>query len=541
MNLATGFFRANSAELRQMPIARDRIGRNRSTVASNQWEKPSLANWKWDSSSHVNEGVTVMNTSLIPWWDTLFFRGAMIVNLLMAIVFVVFALVEYRTERQRAVTTLHARLAEEARVLRVAHAQLPSPHEFQHFVDDYCHQMESTASPGHHIIVVGTNGDIVTRAHDRADEDLEAAMIAQVDGSQLVFDVNDHPFLAATTKFAGGERLIIAQSLERVRAAIAATRNRTVAITSVLVLVVFAGSTIAFRRWVRRPLADLCSSVASIGSRDFLARAPVRGSGEIRFLAKNVNDMADQLHIYDRAQQSAMQRARDIQRSLLPKRLPDSTALNFAQFFQPAESIGGDLFDVVELADGRIMVALFDVSGHGTPAALNTALLRTVFRQCARAGMDAEKMANEMNRELVEIGDPGEFATSLLLCIDSDGDRFSVISAGHDSPMVLRQNGQLERLGGGGLPLGIDESSRYETAHNTLAVGDRVYLFTDGVHEVFNHSEQIFGRDRLQSAIEHTAKATLQDQVVAIVDRVVAFQQSSSFHDDVTFFAFERK
>ncbi|MCA9250283.1 MAG: SpoIIE family protein phosphatase [Phycisphaerae bacterium] len=482
-----------------------------------------------------------METSQIRWWDTLFFRGAMIVNVLMAVVFVVFALVEYQAERQRAVTTLHARLTEEARVLRVAHAQLSSPHDFQHFIDDYCHQMGPTASPGHHIIVVDTGGSIVTRAHDRADDDLEAAMIAHVDGSQLVLDVNGQPFLAAITDFADGERLVIAQSMDSISSALAATRNRTVAITSVLVIIVFAGSTIAFRHWVRRPLAELCGSVASIGSRDFGARAPVRGSGEIKFLAKSINDMADRLHVYDRVQQSAMRRARDIQRSLLPKQLPNQPTLEFAEFFEPTESIGGDIFDVLELADGRIMVAIFDVSGHGIPAALNTALLRTAFRQCARSGKNLQKIAHEINRELVEIGYAGEFATSLLLCIDADSERFSVISAGHDPPIVLRQSGHIEHLDCGGLPLGVVESSSYEAAYATLAVGDRVYLFTDGVHEVFDQNDQFFGRENLQRAIEHTAKATLQDQVNAIINSVIAFQQSSAFPDDVTFFAFERK
>lgn len=482
-----------------------------------------------------------MKTSQIRWWDTLFFRGALVVNILVAVAFVSLALIDYRTERQRAVATLHARLAEEARALRVARTRLPLHDDFQQFVDDYCHQMGPTASPGHHIVVADADGSVVVRAHDRADDALEAAMIRHVNGTQPFLAVNNQPFLAATAQLPDGERLVIAQSLANVRDAIAATRDRTIATTSVLVLVVFAGGTIVFRRWVRRPLAELCESVAAIGARNFHVRAPVRGSGEIRFLAERVNDMADQLHVFDREHQLAMQRARDIQRSLLPKQLPDLPTLDFAQFFQPAESIGGDLYDVLQLDDGRVMVALFDVSGHGTPAALNTALLRTVFRQCARTGMDVAAIAHELNRELVEIGDAGEFATCLLLHIDTSTNCLEFLSAGHDPPMVLRGNGQLERLHGGGLPLGVDDASQYDSSSTALAAGDRVYLFTDGIHEVFDHEGRLFGRDGLQRAIERTANATLQDQVATIINDVIAVQRSSSFSDDLTLFAIERQ
>ncbi|NOX59623.1 MAG: SpoIIE family protein phosphatase [Planctomycetes bacterium] len=481
-----------------------------------------------------------MKSTGIRWWDTLFFRGAMVVNVLMAIVFVAYAFIEYRTERQRAVATLHARLTEETLILRAARVQFSALDEFERFVNSYCHQMGPAASPGHHIIVVDEKDNIVIRAHERQGDALETGMVAQRNKTQPIFEADDEPFLAASADLADGCRLVIAQSLTKLRSTLAATRNRTVAITSVLVLVVFACSTLAFRWWVRRPLADLCNSVAALGARDFTARAPVSGTGEIRFLAESVNQMADRLSTFDRAQQSAMQRARDIQRSLLPKHLPDLDTLNFAQFFQPAESIGGDLFDVLQLDDNRIMVAMFDVSGHGTPAALNTALLRTVFRQCARVGLDTMKIIHELNRELVEIGDAGEFATCLLLSIDPSDGRFSVISAGHDPPMILRQKGKTERMGMGGLPLGVEKTSQYKILHATLNTGDRLFLFTDGIHEVFDDDGEIFGRDGLQLAIESTASEPLQDQVRTIVDRLIAFQGSASFTDDLTLFAIER-
>ena len=134
----------------------------------------------------------------IRWWDTLFFRGVLIVSSLMATAFITFALVEHRADRQRAIVTIHARLAEEARVLRVAHGQLLSDVAFEDFVDNYCHQMGPTASPGHHIIVVAREGNVVIRAHERADDALEAAMITHVNDSRPVFKVRDQPFLAAT-------------------------------------------------------------------------------------------------------------------------------------------------------------------------------------------------------------------------------------------------------------------------------------------------------------------------------------------------------
>ena len=224
-----------------------------------------------------------------------------------------------------------------------------------------------------------------------------------------------------------------------------------------------------------------------------------------------------------RLYQQQKQFADSMQRSLLPRERPRAAGLDVGAVYASSArmDVGGDVYDFLELADGRLAVVLGDVTGHGIDAAADMAMAKFVFRSLAREHSEPSEFlaaANEIVLE--EIGD-GKFITMLYVTADGRAGEVACASAGHPSPRIVRA-GAVEPLSLRGLALGIAGSQAYEAEHVTLEPGDAAVLFTDGLLEARREGE-LYGEERLDASLGRHASLPAEELAVALVEDCRAF------------------
>jgi hypothetical protein len=235
-----------------------------------------------------------------------------------------------------------------------------------------------------------------------------------------------------------------------------------------------------------------------------------------------------------------LQIAREIQTWLLPGVPPQIPGLAIAYATRPANTVAGDYYDVFPRPgrsndDNRVVLAVADVAGKSIPAAMLMATFQASLKTLSTAQVALPELAANMNRYACGNSQGGlRFTTAFLAEYDPVRRTVDYINAGHNNPILRRASGQIERLDVGGLPFGILPDAKYESATVTLAPGDWLVIFTDGVVEAENFRQEEFGEARLLAAIEagkSTAPAEMLKRLMAELDLFVG---NTPQHDDVT-------
>ncbi|HEY7537907.1 MAG TPA: SpoIIE family protein phosphatase [Gaiellaceae bacterium] len=217
--------------------------------------------------------------------------------------------------------------------------------------------------------------------------------------------------------------------------------------------------------------------------------------------------------------------AETIQRALLPRHRPRVRGLELGTVYESAArvDVGGDLYDFLELDDGRLAVVLGDVTGHGVDATADMAMAKFVFRSLVRehpCPVEFLAHANEVIAEEVELG---KFVTMTYVVLDPGG-TVSCASAGHPAPRVVYPDGRVEPLGARGLALGIDPGQQYAESGATLPPGGSVVLYTDGVTEARSVSRRdLYGDERLDALLREHRDRPAQELAEAILADCRAF------------------
>jgi len=230
--------------------------------------------------------------------------------------------------------------------------------------------------------------------------------------------------------------------------------------------------------------------------------------------------------------------ARDIQSWLLPAAPPEIPGLQIAFATRPANTVAGDYYDVFRrpaFEQTHFLLAVADVAGKSIPAALLMATLQASLRTLSATSSTLPELVNGLNRYACTNSQGGlRFTTAFLAEYDPAARNLTYINCGHNNPVLRRTSGEVERLSTGGLPLGIREDASYECASITLQAADWLLIFTDGLVEAFNQSEEEYGELRMLSVLNNGTAATPTELLHRMMSDLDVFVGATPQHDDVT-------
>jgi hypothetical protein len=228
-----------------------------------------------------------------------------------------------------------------------------------------------------------------------------------------------------------------------------------------------------------------------------------------------------------------MRVARGIQQGLFPSKFPQLESYALAARCEPAQETGGDFFDFVQLADGRVGIVIADVAGKGMPAALVMANARSALRAEARLGVGPAETLHRVNESLARDINSNGFVTCLYAELDPVARQISIANAGHPLPLLNRDGATIE-LDVYGLPLGLRSDVAYDEIRHALVSGDTLLLYTDGITETLNASRELFGFERLAAFLQREAHKPAEGIVMETWSATRAFGGDVCQDDDMT-------
>ncbi len=291
---------------------------------------------------------------------------------------------------------------------------------------------------------------------------------------------------------------------------------------------------------ITRGAANLRAAAAAIGQGDFSVRVQVPSQDELGELAASFNRMAEGLAEGQRAvlERERMRRelelARRIQSRLLPPGPPVLPSLDVAATNTMSQEVGGDYYDFIPMADGRLGVCIADVAGKGVAAALLMSSVKAALVSSAAVETAPGRLVGRVNRLLEQSIEPGRFVTLFFASLDPSTLRLDYVNAGHPAPVLLRGDGSIERLERGGTILGIDAGTAYEEGSVGLSAGDLLALFTDGVTEARGADEELFGDERIESLLRADRGRPAADTLEHLLAEVSAYEGARGPSDDLT-------
>ena len=237
---------------------------------------------------------------------------------------------------------------------------------------------------------------------------------------------------------------------------------------------------------------------------------------------------------------SELRVAKEIQSGMVPK---DFAGLGFGlpidvyALLEPAKEVGGDLYDVFPLGDGRVCIVLGDVSGKGIPAALFMAITATLLRATARHVQRPEEILSHVNQELSRENPSSMFVTLFVAILDTKTGKLSCASGGHTSPVLVRPGKPPHFLSDRpGTVVGIQSNISFEPRDLSLEPGDALFIYTDGVTEAFDPERDCFGEDKLLGALRDAAPGA-RAMVERVLDDVRTFARGEPQSDDIALLA----
>ena len=227
--------------------------------------------------------------------------------------------------------------------------------------------------------------------------------------------------------------------------------------------------------------------------------------------------------------------ATQVQLGFLPKDRPKVTGYAFADYYEAALRVGGDYFDYISLPEGKLALALGDVAGKGMPAALLMARLYSSTRFQLFTAADPAAALTGLNKDIASSGLGHRFITFVLMVLEPESGKVTVVNAGHLPPLWRRADGDIQMVAKkeSGLPLGIVPDQEYKAVTITLQPGDSLFAYTDGVTEAMNADREIYGRDRLRRCIQGTSQG-IGPLIKTIISDVESFTGGSTHARDDT-------
>ena len=233
-----------------------------------------------------------------------------------------------------------------------------------------------------------------------------------------------------------------------------------------------------------------------------------------------------------------LQTARSIQHAFLPRNVPALPGWQFAPYYQPAREVGGDFYDFLPFEDGRLGLVIGDVTGKGIPAALVMATVHTMLRTAVQGIISPGEVLARVNELLADDIPPGMFVTCFFALLNPKSGHIHYSNAGHEPPF-RQHRGEAAELWATGMPLGMMPGTRYEEHEITLAPGDSLLFYSDGLVEAHNPGKEMFGFPRLQQILsKHSDGVPLIDVLLGELQRFTGDEWEQE--DDVTMLTLQR-
>lgn len=280
----------------------------------------------------------------------------------------------------------------------------------------------------------------------------------------------------------------------------------------------------------------LSEQAYSVDDRQLLSSLAGRAAPAIR-VAQLVQTQAAETAARERLEQE-MRVATMIQQQFLPHSLPDLPDWQVAAYYGPARAVGGDFYDFIELPDGRIGVAVGDVTDKGVPAALVMARTHSILRAEAPRLVEPGAVLRQANELLCQEMPANMFVTCLYGVLDPASGRFVFANAGHNLPYA-RARGAVDEFRATGMPLGLLPGMEYEEAEGQVGPGDSLLLYSDGFVEAHDRTGEMYGFPRLRAAFD--SEAVGSDLVDELLDDLHAFTGAGwEQEDDLTLVTLRR-
>ncbi|MDH4198891.1 MAG: PP2C family protein-serine/threonine phosphatase [Spirochaetia bacterium] len=227
--------------------------------------------------------------------------------------------------------------------------------------------------------------------------------------------------------------------------------------------------------------------------------------------------------------------AGEIQRTYIPLDTMDSDFFEISSYYKPAMEIGGDYFDIFPLEGEKTGVIICDVSSKGIPAALIMVKLSTMLKMMSEVkSMDACGLLSSLNRNITNQMTNNMFITSIYLVINQIAGQIEFVNAGH-LPMTIysHKDKEIKTIHSKNLPLGISEDEIYKNCVINVSNGDIIVLYTDGINEMQNLHNEMYGRKRLHEQIEKNSEATAKEISAIIIKDLFYFSKGAIQNDDI--------
>jgi serine phosphatase RsbU (regulator of sigma subunit) len=395
--------------------------------------------------------------------------------------------------------------------------------------------MQEAASPGHHIIVRLGAVSIQAQAHHRASPDILAAMQTGAGRPDGRASLGAETIVVGT---ATRDDVVVYVSeylsdIQRAVRDVLVWRILTILVVGVVIGIIF---NVLVHRLLMRPLRGMVQTVRQFSQGRLAARMPPANTVELGFLADEFDLMAGALEASNAEHRAQMAKARRIQDNLRPE-LGKTQGVRLACLFQPASEVAGDYYDVAPLSDGALLFCVADVTGHGVPAAMGAAMLKSLLQVATERESQPERVLRLLNAAFRRVSLDEDFATMTLVRWDRPNRMLAFASAGHGMAYLLRKAGGIETFDSTGPALGFVVPGRWATHRTSVASGDRLIIVTDGVTETASADGDFFGRERLLALLEQSRGEPVDVLSSQLAAALASYRGSAPQRDDITLLA----
>ena len=326
-------------------------------------------------------------------------------------------------------------------------------------------------------------------------------------------------------------------------------------ICSAIILAAVVMLTLIARRMVSRPIARLTESVQDFVSESGVMRPTLElhTGDEMQTLSEAFGKMVRDIDRYTKnlalvvAEKerigAELSVAKNIQASMLPSifpAFPEREELDIYATMTPAKEVGGDFYDFFLVDDDRLAIVMADVSGKGVPAALFMVIAKTLLKNMAQTGRSPKDVLEKVNNQLCEGNEAEMFVTVWLGILEISTGKLTCANAGHEYPVIKCANGDYELIKDKhGFVLAGMEGSRYKEYELHMDPGDRLFLYTDGVAEATNANSELYGTERMLTALNNSRNATCEELLYRMKEDIDSFVKEAPQFDDITMLSLE--